>query len=121
MVRRTLQKGRRFGTFPALASVGWIISEEKFMEPLKPYVSYLKLRASYGIVGNDIVSDGSRFLYLPDSYIISTAGGNNTTGIYSFGSTTNNFLPGAKESKVGNRCTWETAQNRIMVLICISS
>ena len=102
-------EGKRFGTFPA-GSVGWIISEEKFMEPLKPYVSYLKLRASYGIVGNDIVSDGSRFLYLPDSYIISTAGGNNTTGIYSFGSTTNNFLPGAKESKVGNPdVTWETA------------
>lgn len=80
------------------------------MEPLKPYVSYLKLRASYGIVGNDIVSDGSRFLYLPDSYIINTAGSNNTTGIYSFGSTTNNFLPGAKESKVGNPdVTWETA------------
>ena len=36
--------------------------------------------------------------------------GNNTTGIYSFGSTTNNFLPGAKESKVGNPdVTWETA------------
>ena len=36
-------EGKRFGTFPA-GSVGWIISEEKFMEPLKPYVSYLTKR-----------------------------------------------------------------------------
>jgi hypothetical protein len=56
--------------FPA-GSVGWIISEEKFMQPLKPYVSYLKLPCIFGIVGNDKVSDGSRFLYLPDSYTIS--------------------------------------------------
>lgn len=42
------------------------------MKSLKPYISYLKLRGSYGIVGNDIVSDGSRFLYLPDAYTIST-------------------------------------------------
>ena len=65
--------GRRFGLFPA-GSVGWIISEEKFMQPLKPWLSYLKLRASYGIVGNDRVSDNSRFLYLPDSYAIAGDG-----------------------------------------------
>lgn len=95
-------EGKRFGMFPA-GSVGWIISEEKFMQPLKPYVSYLKLRASYGIVGNDKVSDGSRFLYLPDSYTIST-------GNYGFGATSNNILVGSKESKVGNPdVTWETA------------
>lgn len=95
-------EGNRFGLFPA-GSAGWIISEESFMEGLKPYISYMKLRASYGIVGNDIVSDGSRFLYLPDTYIIST-------GSYSFGSTVNNSLAGAKEGKVGNpNVTWETA------------
>lgn len=63
-------EGSRFGFFPA-GSIGWIISEEPFMKSLKPYISYLKLRGSYGIVGNDIVSDGSRFLYLPDAYTIS--------------------------------------------------
>lgn len=95
-------EGQRFGMFPA-GSVGWIISEEAFMKSLKPYVSYLKVRASYGIVGNDKVSDGSRFLYLPDSYIISD-------GKYGFGSSINNVLVGAKESKVGNPdVTWETA------------
>ena len=60
-------EGKRFGTFPA-GSIGWIVSEEKFWKPLKKVVSYLKLRASYGIVGNENTSDGSRFLYLPNSY-----------------------------------------------------
>ena len=59
--------GKRFGLFPA-GSLGWIISEEKFMKPLKPYVSYMKIRASLGVVGNDRTSDNSRFLYLPDVY-----------------------------------------------------
>ena len=96
-------EGNRFGTFPA-GSIGWILSEEKFMQSLKPYVSYLKLRASYGIVGNDILSDKSqRFLYLPDSYVLST-------GSYNFGAITNNSLSGSKESKVGNPdLTWETS------------
>lgn len=95
-------EGQRFGVFPA-GSVGWIVSEEPFMQFAKPVISYLKLRASYGIVGNDIVSDGSRFLYLADSYIIST-------GKYGFGSNINNVLVGSKESKIGNpNVTWETA------------
>ena len=95
-------EGSRFGFFPA-GSIGWIISEEPFMKSLKPYISYLKLRGSYGIVGNDIVSDGSRFLYLPDAYTISTEK-------YGFGSIVNNVLAGAKESRIGNpNVTWETA------------
>ena len=93
-------EGNRFGVFPA-GSLGWIVSEEKFMEPLKPYLSYLKVRASYGIVGNDRTN--SRFLYLPDSYILST-------GNYAFGIKDKYIVHGAKESKVGNPdVTWETA------------
>ena len=95
-------EGKRFGTFPA-GSIGWILSEEKFMQALKPAVNYLKIRASFGIVGNDIVSNSSRFLYLPDNYTLST-------GSVNFGSITNNKLPGSKESLVGNPdVTWETA------------
>lgn len=41
----------RYGFFPA-ASAGWIISEENFMSGIKKTISYLKLRASYGITGN---------------------------------------------------------------------
>lgn len=40
----------RYGFFPAV-SAGWVLSEEKFMSSIKP-LSFLKLRASYGIVGN---------------------------------------------------------------------
>ncbi|MDF9797775.1 TonB-linked SusC/RagA family outer membrane protein [Catalinimonas alkaloidigena] len=41
----------KFGTFPSLA-VGWVISEESFMHSLSDWVSFLKLRASYGTTGN---------------------------------------------------------------------
>lgn len=42
---------KRSAVFPA-ASVGWLISEEKFMDRLKPTLSELKLRASYGVSGS---------------------------------------------------------------------
>lgn len=44
-------KGHRFGFFPA-GSLGWILSNEAFLKG-NPILNYLKLRASYGIVGND--------------------------------------------------------------------
>lgn len=58
-------KGQRFGTFPAVA-VGWAISEEPFMESIRKTVSFLKIRGSYGEVGNDRTN--SRFLYLPTTF-----------------------------------------------------
>lgn len=93
--------GKRFGLFPAF-SLGWIISEEAFMKPLKPYINYLKVRASFGIVGNDRVSDNSRFLYLPDVY-------NPNSGSFFFGNGSS-AIKGASEAKKGNpNVTWETA------------
>lgn len=44
-------KDNRWGYFPS-GAVAWILTEEDFMEPLKPYVSYLKLRASFGLTGS---------------------------------------------------------------------
>jgi len=41
----------RYGTFPS-ASVGWRISQEKFMEPTRSWLNDLKLRASYGTIGD---------------------------------------------------------------------
>ncbi len=58
--------GKRFGAFPA-GSIGWVMSDEKFFEPLKPWVSFWNLRASWGLVGNDKVS-ASRFMYIADPY-----------------------------------------------------
>lgn len=95
-------EGQRFGLFPA-GSLGWIVSEERFFQPLKKVVTYLKLRGSYGIVGNDRVSDNSRFLYLPDKYLISSDN-------YNFGINTPTNIAGAAESKKGNpKVTWETS------------
>lgn len=58
---------KRYGFFPA-ASVGWVISNEPFFNQLSHTISNLKLRASYGKVGNDILGSNRdntpRFLYL---------------------------------------------------------
>lgn len=64
--------GKRFGVFPA-GSVGWVISDESFFKPLKKIVSFMKLRASWGLVGNDKIG-GSRFMYLADPYYINSDG-----------------------------------------------
>lgn len=93
----------RFGLFPA-ASAGWIVTEESFM-PKTPILSYLKLRVSYGLVGNDKIGP-YRFLYLPDSYDTSSGG-------YNFGTNVPSNQPGASESKLGNPLvTWETAKKQ---------
>lgn len=52
----------RFGTFPAFG-VGWVVSNEKFWQPLSKAVSFLKIRYIDGKVGNSEVSD-RRFMYL---------------------------------------------------------
>ena len=62
----------RFGFFPS-GALGWVVTNEKFMQPLKPYLSKLKIRASAGLVGNDYADN--RWLYISNystsgSYII---------------------------------------------------
>ena len=59
-----LAKGERFEFFPAM-SVGWVPSGEDFWEPMSDYVNFLKIRASYGVVGNDEMDEGAgHFLYV---------------------------------------------------------
>ena len=57
--------GKRFGFFPSVA-VGWVVSNEPFWKGIKEQVSLFKLRASYGLVGNDVISKdyADRFPYL---------------------------------------------------------
>lgn len=62
-------KGKRFGFFPAV-SAGWVVSNEAFLEK-NNVLTYLKLRGSYGQVGNDRIGS-RRFLYLDN---IQVAGG----------------------------------------------
>ena len=69
-----LGKGDRFEFFPAI-SLGWVISNEKFFEPLSKAITSLKLRGSYGLVGSDETGpEGSpHFLYIDQVQVI---GGN---------------------------------------------
>ena len=96
---------KRFGFFPAV-SAGWILSEEKFMKKQK-VIDFLKLRASYGIVGNDKM-ENARFLYLAGAW-----SGYNTVakgqGSWQFGKDGGTgLLPDAKENTMGNPdVTWE--------------
>lgn len=55
-------RGHRFGLFPA-AAIGWMMSNEKWFEPATKVVDLLKLKASYGIVGNDDIGGQRRWIY----------------------------------------------------------
>lgn len=57
--------GKRFGFFPSVA-LGWVISNEPFWKGIKEKVNLFKIRASYGLVGNDVISKeyADRFPYL---------------------------------------------------------
>ena len=91
-------KNNRYGFFPA-GSVGWIVSEEPFFKPLRKVVDYFKLRASWGLVGNDKIG-GSRFMYTDDPYGFGKG--------YNFGVNSGNFASGAYESAKHNPdVTWE--------------
>jgi TonB-linked SusC/RagA family outer membrane protein len=86
---------KRFGFFPSF-SAGWAISNEDFLLD-NPILTFLKLRASYGKVGNDKMG-GARFLYLDD---ITMGGG--FSGSLAAGK-------GVNEGLLGNKMlTWETA------------
>ena len=46
----------RWGNFPSV-SVGWVVSDEEFLKPIQDKLSFLKVRASYGLVGNDQIGN----------------------------------------------------------------
>ena len=93
--------GHKYGLFPA-AAVGWVISNEPFMKK-NPLIDYLKIRGSYGIVGNDQLSSG-RFGYLQ----FYTVNGDN----YNFGKDLNaGANAGVYEGALANPLlTWETSK-----------
>ena len=95
--------GRRFGLFPAY-SLGWVISEEPFF-PKNAFVSFFKIRGSYGEVGNDRIG-GERFLYLPTTWAVQG-------GQYYFGNPSSNYVKYSinGEGVQGNEeLTWERAR-----------
>ena len=67
----------RWGTFPS-ASVGWIISDENFMQNLR-HVSFAKIRASYGVIGNNNIGNYTQYA-LVNNTVNSVFGNNVATG-----------------------------------------
>ena len=96
-------EGRRFGLFPAFSG-GWLLSDEPLFKKVMPedLIDHLKIRASYGIVGND--QGGSRFLYYPSKFI--SAYGARFGEDYS-------QIGGYIEDRLGNpNVTWEKAKKQ---------
>ena len=58
-------KNNRMGFFPAVGGA-WLVSKENFMRGISDWVSYFKLRASWGKVGNDGIIKSPRFVYMPE-------------------------------------------------------
>ena len=94
--------GHRYGFFPS-GAIGWIISEEPWMESAKDVLSTLKIRASLGLAGNDSIG-GRRFAYITT---INAGGGSFTWGQQG-AAYTRDFV---REGEIGiPSLTWETVR-----------
>ncbi|WP_440795295.1 SusC/RagA family TonB-linked outer membrane protein [Pedobacter sp. 22226] len=95
--------GKRYGFFPAVSGA-WIISKEKFLADSK-VITNLKLRGSYGVIGNDqIGTDADRFFYLSE---VNLNAGNG----YVFGENYNYFRPGIQVNRFANpEISWERSK-----------
>ncbi len=96
-------KETRFGFFPSV-SAGWRISQENFMKDIS-WISNLKVRASYGTLGNQILRDGGRELYYP--YIATFGAGR---APYQFGSGQVPFV--SPPGLISPGLTWETVVSK---------
>ncbi|MEJ7676206.1 MAG: TonB-dependent receptor [Chitinophagaceae bacterium] len=88
-------KGKQFGFFPGVA-VAWRLGKEKFIEDQFSFIDDLKLRASYGKIGNDRVAP---FQYL-QSYTLGMQG-------YNFGATPTQSLGLTAGVSPNPNITWE--------------
>lgn len=94
-------EGHRYGWFPSV-SAGWVITQEKFMKPVQSWLDFLKLRASWGQVGNNNIGD---FLYA-SSITLSSSGYNFGTGNGSSANTSGAYSPRLANEKL----KWETSE-----------
>lgn len=95
---------KKYGFFPSISG-GWVASNEAFLKAAR-WISLLKIRGSYGQVGNDKYGSETnttdRFLFIQNSYATGTG--------YSFGLTNNSAVTGYVEGAFGNpMVTWEKA------------
>ncbi len=89
----------RYGVFPAF-SAGWTISEESFMEGVKGWIGFLKLRAGWGMSGNDRIGNYNSY---------TTYASNNYTAAYALDGSNTAAITGFQPSALGNPdVTWET-------------
>lgn len=96
-------RGRKYGVFPSV-SLGYVLSKEAFMEPVTPYVQDVKIRGSWGRVGNDGGDDRDYYAW---HGIFGQVG-------YSFNGAQAN---GLRLSQFGNDLLqWEGSENRELAL-----
>lgn len=97
--------GHRFGFFPS-GAIGWILSNEKFWDPVRPYVSLLKFKGSIGKVGNDQIGGNRRFGYNTTMDTSGIAG-------FNWGLTNPVWTSGVTTGDIGNPgIVWEEALKR---------
>ena len=91
-------KGNNSAIFPSV-SAGWRVSREKFMERTQSWLSDLKLRASWGINGNDQIDNNATYnLYYT----------NMSNGSYNFNGDGATVVPGVQKDRSGNNdLKWE--------------
>jgi TonB-linked SusC/RagA family outer membrane protein len=98
-------EGKRFGFFPSYG-LGWVATEESFI-PKNELLTFLKIRGSYGKVGNDQIG-GKRYLYLNGPYALSNGGFHRV--VFGEAGTNMAFYNVYNEGEIGNPdVTWETA------------
>ncbi|SER24629.1 SusC/RagA family TonB-linked outer membrane protein [Pedobacter rhizosphaerae] len=106
---------KKYGFFPAV-SAGWNISSEKFMKDNLKFINFLKLRGSYGVVGNDKLGDNYAYYYLQNYYQGGNAnfgsGSNNYNGFYE-GTLGNNEVSWEKEKKLDVALEFGLFDNKI--------
>lgn len=107
---------KRWGTF-ASASLGWVVSEEPFFESLKNTINFLKIRGSYGTLGNDNTGGVSFPFYSRFELYqgaVASNGFMNNLGDYAFGDlVTKGLVPGAIANSLA---TWEKSNKANIAL-----
>ena len=107
LVERTIRRdgssrfsaAHRYGVFPA-ASVGWTLSEESFLQGSQNWLNFLKLRAGWGMSGNDRIGNYNSY---------STYGSNKYTASYALDGSNTAAITGFEPATLGNPdVTWET-------------
>ncbi|WP_372935874.1 SusC/RagA family TonB-linked outer membrane protein, partial [Mariniphaga sediminis] len=93
-------KGSRYGLFPSF-SAGWIVSEEPFMKNVQDIISFMKIRGSWGEIGNQ---DVANYAYIPSMQTYSSNWIDAGTNL--------RFLTISSPALVSSSLTWETIRSK---------